>query len=118
MIYFHYRTLLAKPSQFQHLERYGDGHMFIQEVLEQAQAKLEQAQITTICAVDDNDPLLKCGQRAQEDECPLIVTWEFGQGRAMAFATDCSPHWAAYFQPWEYYGQFWRQAVRWLAKKL
>ncbi|NIO69923.1 MAG: cytoplasmic protein [Anaerolineae bacterium] len=53
-----------------------------------------------------------------EDEHPLIVTWEFGQGRAMAFATDCSPHWAAYFQPWEYYGQFWRQAVRWLAKKL
>jgi uncharacterized membrane protein len=32
----------------------------------------------------------------------------------MAFATDCSPHWAEYFQPWEYYGQFWRQAVRWL----
>ena len=53
-----------------------------------------------------------------EDEHPLIVTWGFGQGRSMAFATDCSPHWAAYFQPWEYYGQFWRQAARWLAKKL
>jgi uncharacterized membrane protein len=35
----------------------------------------------------------------------------------MAFASDCSPHWAAYFQPWEYYGKFWRQAARWLAKK-
>ncbi len=44
----------SKTSQFQHLEGYGDGHMFIQEVLEQAQAKLEQAQITTICAVNDN----------------------------------------------------------------
>ena len=42
--------------------------MFIQEVLEQAQAKLEQAQITTICAVNDNDPILKYGQRAQEDD--------------------------------------------------
>lgn len=53
-----------------------------------------------------------------EDEAPLIVAWEFGKGRAMAFATDCSPHWAEYFQPWEFYGQFWRQAVRWLAKEI
>ena len=53
-----------------------------------------------------------------EDENPLVVVWEFGEGRAMAFSTDCSPHWAAYFQPWEYYGQFWRQAMRWLAKTL
>lgn len=52
-----------------------------------------------------------------EDENPLVVTWDFGKGRSMAFASDCSPHWAAYFQPWEYYGKFWRQAVRWLAKK-
>jgi uncharacterized membrane protein len=52
-----------------------------------------------------------------EDENPLVVTWEFGKGRSMAFSTDCSPHWAAYFQPWEYYGQFWRQAIKWLAKE-
>lgn len=52
-----------------------------------------------------------------EDESPLVVTWQFGKGRAMAFASDCSPHWAEYFQPWEYYGQFWRQAITWLAGK-
>ncbi len=52
-----------------------------------------------------------------EDERPLVVTWQFGKGRAMAFSTDCSPHWAAFFQPWEYYGQFWRQSVTWLAGK-
>ncbi len=53
-----------------------------------------------------------------EDENPLIVTWEFGKGRAMAFASDCSPHWAAHFQPWQYYGKFWQQALRWLGKEL
>jgi uncharacterized membrane protein len=53
-----------------------------------------------------------------EDENPLIVTWQFGKGRSMAFATDCSPHWAEYFQPWRFYGQFWRQAVRWLAGEI
>lgn len=53
-----------------------------------------------------------------EDENPLIVTWEFGKGRAMAFASDCSPHWAEYFQPWKFYGQFWQQAIRWLGKEI
>jgi len=33
----------------------------------------------------------------------------------MAFASDCSPHWAAHFQPWQYYKTFWQQAIRWLA---
>ena len=51
------------------------------------------------------------------DEYPLVVTWKYGKGRAMAFSTDCSPHWAAFFQPWEFYGQFWRQSVNWLAGK-
>lgn len=50
-----------------------------------------------------------------EDEHPFIIVWEFGKGRSMAFASDCSPHWATYFQPWEYYGPFWVQTVRWLA---
>ena len=53
----------------------------------------------------------------EEIEAPLLVTWEYGQGRSAAFATDCSPHWAEYFQPWEYYGQFWVQLIRWLGKQ-
>ena len=52
-----------------------------------------------------------------EDENPLIVTWKFGDRRAMAFASDCSPHWAAFFQPWKCYKTFWQQAVRRLSAK-
>jgi len=51
----------------------------------------------------------------EEIEYPLLVTWEYGKGRSAAFASDCSPHWAEYFQPWEYYGKFWVQLVRWLS---
>ena len=51
-----------------------------------------------------------------EKQYPLVVTWEYGKGRSMAFASDCSPHWAASFQAWEYYGQFWCQALEWLGK--
>jgi len=53
-----------------------------------------------------------------EIEFPLLVTWEYEKGRSAAFSSDCSPHWAEYFQPWEYYGQFWVQLVKWLAKEL
>ena len=52
---------------------------------------------------------------AEEIEHPLLVTWDYGKGRSAAFSSDCAPHWAEYFQPWEYYGKFWIQTVRWLA---
>ncbi len=71
---------------------------------------------------DPDHPILLPKEGAQvlatigddEIEAPLLVTWAYGQGRSAAFATDCSPHWAEYFQPWEYYGQFWVQLIRWL----
>ena len=35
---------------------------------------------------------------------PLLVGWDFGQGRAVAFASDCGPHWAPpAFVEWEGY---------------
>lgn len=51
----------------------------------------------------------------EEIDFPLLVVDEYGKGRSAAFSSDCSPHWAQYFQPWEYYGQFWVQLIRWLA---
>jgi uncharacterized membrane protein len=61
------------------------------------------------------DVLATIGEGA--DEHPLVVVWEPGKGRAMAFASDCSPHWAAHFQPWPHYKTFWQQAMRWLARQ-
>lgn len=49
---------------------------------------------------------------------PLIVVWELGKGRSMAFATDCAPHWAGTFIRWGDYSRFWIRVVRWLAKRL
>jgi len=47
---------------------------------------------------------------------PLIVVWERGRGRVMAFASDPVLHWGINFVRWEHYGRFWAQALRWLAK--
>lgn len=54
--------------------------------------------------------------KVKETGDPFIAIWNYGKGRAMAFASDIAPHWGAGFYKWEKYGQFWVQAVRWLAK--
>ncbi len=47
---------------------------------------------------------------------PLIAAWEYGQGRAVAFASDCGPHWAPpAFVEWDGYARLWTQLVRWTA---
>ncbi len=45
---------------------------------------------------------------------PLIVAWDYGQGRSVAFASDCGPHWAPpEFVEWVGYAPLWRQLVGW-----
>jgi uncharacterized membrane protein len=55
--------------------------------------------------------------RFKETGDPLLAVWHYGKGRAMALASDISPHWGAGFQQWEYFGQFLDQAVEWLAAR-
>jgi uncharacterized membrane protein len=46
---------------------------------------------------------------------PLLVAWRFGEGRSVAFASDCGPHWAPpTFVEWEGYATLWRQIVAWV----
>ncbi|MBK9944663.1 MAG: cytoplasmic protein [Kouleothrix sp.] len=45
---------------------------------------------------------------------PLLVAWAFGAGRAVAFASDCGPHWAPpEFLAWSGYARLWSQMVAW-----
>jgi uncharacterized membrane protein len=47
---------------------------------------------------------------------PLVVAWRFGRGRAVAFASDCGPHWAPPdFVEWDGYARLWTQLVGWVA---
>lgn len=46
---------------------------------------------------------------------PLLVAWSFGEGRSVAFTSDCGPHWAPpSFVEWEGYATLWRQIVTWV----
>ncbi len=49
---------------------------------------------------------------------PIIAVVEYGMGRTMAYATDCTPHWApAAMHEWESYPKLWDNIVRWLGNK-
>jgi uncharacterized membrane protein len=49
---------------------------------------------------------------------PLVVAWDYGDGRALAFTSDCGPHWAPPdFVNWEGYGRFWANAAAWLTTR-
>ncbi len=45
---------------------------------------------------------------------PLLAVWTHQEGRAVAFASDCGPHWAPPdFLAWDGYGKLWSQMVAW-----
>jgi uncharacterized membrane protein len=47
---------------------------------------------------------------------PLLVVSEPGEGRAVAFASDCAPHWAPpEFVQWPDYSSLWSSIVLWAA---
>lgn len=49
---------------------------------------------------------------------PLVAVWSYERGRALAFTSDCGPHWAPPdFVNWEGYGRFWANAAAWLTTR-
>ncbi|MGE0404764.1 MAG: VWA domain-containing protein [Candidatus Korobacteraceae bacterium] len=47
-----------------------------------------------------------------EEGEPLLVRWQFGLGRVVAFLSDSGARWATNWVPWNSYGTFWPQIVR------
>ncbi len=46
---------------------------------------------------------------------PMIAVGTYGKGRALAYATDCAPHWSPLgFCQWEGYNILWKNIVNWL----
>ncbi|GHU77363.1 hypothetical protein AGMMS49992_25000 [Clostridia bacterium] len=50
---------------------------------------------------------------------PIITLGTYGEGRTLAYATDCTPHWApAAMHTWEHYPKLWENLTNWLAGKI
>lgn len=47
---------------------------------------------------------------------PLIASWQYGEGRSVAFTSDCAPHWAPMsFIEWDGYSRLWQAITAWAA---
>lgn len=44
---------------------------------------------------------------------PILATWQYGLGRAVAFTSDGGARWAVDWQRWPHLARFWSRVVRW-----
>jgi uncharacterized membrane protein len=44
---------------------------------------------------------------------PILTTWQYGLGRAVAFTSDATARWGAQWVTWDNFIRFWSQAVHW-----
>src|ERR1051326_3369226 len=44
---------------------------------------------------------------------PVLASWQYGLGKAVAFTSDAKNRWAAQWINWPSYAKFWAQVVRW-----
>ena len=51
--------------------------------------------------------------RDEEKRPPLLASWSYGRGKAIAFTSDANGRWSAPWVRWDRYSQFWNQTVRW-----
>jgi uncharacterized membrane protein len=49
--------------------------------------------------------------KAKED--PLLTTWQYGLGRAVAFTSDATGRWGRSWVQWQDFPKFWAQTIRW-----
>ncbi len=44
---------------------------------------------------------------------PVLASWQYGLGKAVAFTSDAQPRWAKEWIAWDQFGKFWTQTIRW-----
>lgn len=47
------------------------------------------------------------------EEDPILASWQYGLGRAVAFTSDATARWGVDWVGWDNYQRFWNQTVRW-----
>ena len=48
---------------------------------------------------------------------PLLASWSYGRGKAVAFTSDANGRWSAPWISWDGFSTFWEQVVRWSLQK-
>ena len=78
--YLSARAMLSQASlpdtfcQARHVKRDGNSQVLIQDVIEQVQAQLKEAQVTAVSAMNDSDPPIPLGHYTQMDDPDVSQT--------------------------------------------
>jgi uncharacterized membrane protein len=51
--------------------------------------------------------------RAPGFDDPLLASWQYGLGRAVAWTSDATTRWSQNWTTWDQFGRFWSQVIRW-----
>jgi uncharacterized membrane protein len=60
-------------------------------------------------------PLADLAMLTKRDD-PLLASWQYGLGKAVAFTSDAKNRWAAQWVDWPEYAKLWAQIVRWTVR--
>jgi uncharacterized membrane protein len=72
--------------------------------------RIEPSKNPDVVVLAESDP-------GKKDSIPLLITKNYGGGRALAFAGDTTHRWIRDADGKRKHGRFWRQMVLWLAKQ-
>lgn len=50
----------------------------------------------------------------QERRPPLLASWSYGRGKAVAFTSDLEGRWSRHWIPWDGLAKFWEKVIDWL----
>jgi len=51
------------------------------------------------------------------EKIPLLMSWHYGLGKAVAFTSDCTNRWAAEWVKWPSYNKFWTNLLTWVSRQ-
>jgi uncharacterized membrane protein len=60
-----------------------------------------------------NGARLDVALRTDGQRPPLLASWTYGRGKAVAFTSDANGRWSAPWVSWDGFSRFWSQVVRW-----
>lgn len=68
--------------------------------------------ITGYVVTAEREGLSQVSLRGQEND-PILATWQYGLGKAVAYTSDATSRWNKSWMGWSGYRQFWEQHIRW-----
>jgi uncharacterized membrane protein/Mg-chelatase subunit ChlD len=51
------------------------------------------------------------------EKLPILMSWHYGLGKAVAYTSDCTNRWGAKWVEWQSYKKFWTNMLTWVSRQ-